>query len=150
MSNSPLARPQGSQPCVCVCVCVRARVCTQSCLTQSCLTLCNPMDCSSPGSSVHGIFQARIMEWVAIFYFRGSSQLRIETMSPVSPALAGEFFTNCATWDAPQSSLLLINSRNPTPLLSLPILHCPFIQFSLNNPKIFLLFSSLTFMCNSN
>ena len=76
--------------CVCVCVCVHAR-------TQSCLTLCDPMDYSPPGSSVHGIFQARIMEWVAIFYFRGSSQLRIETMSPVSPALAGEFFTNCAT-----------------------------------------------------
>ena len=58
-------------------------------------------------------------------------------MSPVSPALAGEFFTNCATWDAPQSSLLLINSRNSTPLPSLPILHYPFIQFSLNNPKNF-------------
>ena len=38
--------------------------------TQSCLTLCNPMDCSLPGSSVHGIFQARILEWVAIFYSR--------------------------------------------------------------------------------
>ena len=35
-------------------------------VTQSCLTLCNPMDCSLPGSSVHGIFQARVLEWVAI------------------------------------------------------------------------------------
>ena len=35
-------------------------------VTQSCLTLCNPMDCSLEGSSVHGIFQARILEWVAI------------------------------------------------------------------------------------
>ena len=33
-------------------------------LVQSCLTLCDPMDCSLPGSSVHGIFQARIMEWI--------------------------------------------------------------------------------------
>ena len=37
-------------------------------VTQSCLTLCNPMDCSLPGSSVHGIFQARILEWVAISF----------------------------------------------------------------------------------
>ena len=43
---------------VCVCVCVL--------VTQLCLTLCNPMDCSSPGSSVHGILQARILEWVTI------------------------------------------------------------------------------------
>ena len=35
-------------------------------VTQLCLTLCDPMDCSQPGSSVHGIFQARILEWVAI------------------------------------------------------------------------------------
>ena len=45
-------------------------------VAQSCPTLCNPMDCSLPGSSVHGIFQARILEWVAIFFSRGSSQLR--------------------------------------------------------------------------
>ena len=41
---------------------------------QLCPGLCNPMDCSPPGSSVHGIFQVRILEWVAIFYSRGSSQ----------------------------------------------------------------------------
>ena len=35
-------------------------------ITQSCPTLCDPMDCSLPGSSVHGVFQARILEWVAI------------------------------------------------------------------------------------
>ena len=40
---------------------------------QSCPTLCNPMDCSLPGSSVHGNFQARILEWVDISYSRGSS-----------------------------------------------------------------------------
>ena len=38
-----------------------------------CLTLCNPMDCSLPGSSVHGILQARILEWVAISFSTGSS-----------------------------------------------------------------------------
>ena len=41
--------------------------------TQSCLTLCDPMDCSPLGSSVHGVSQARILEWVAIFSSRGSS-----------------------------------------------------------------------------
>ena len=45
-------------------------------VTQAFLTLCNPMDCSLPGSSVHGIFQARILEWVAISFSRGSSWSR--------------------------------------------------------------------------
>ena len=45
-------------------------------LTQSCLSLCNPMDCSLTDSSVHGIFQARILEWVAISYSSGPSRPR--------------------------------------------------------------------------
>ena len=45
-------------------------------IAQWCLTFCNPMDCSLPGSSVHGIPQARILEWVAVPFSRGSSQLR--------------------------------------------------------------------------
>jgi len=49
------------------------------------------MDCSLPGSSLHGIFQARILEWVAIFFYRGSSQPRDGTQ--VS-CIAGRFFTN--------------------------------------------------------
>ena len=40
---------------------------------QWCLTLCNPIDCSLPGSSIHGILQARILEWVAIPFSKGSS-----------------------------------------------------------------------------
>ena len=48
-------------------------------VTQSCPTLCDPVDCSPPGSSVHGILQARILEWVAISFSRGSSQLRDRT-----------------------------------------------------------------------
>ena len=43
-------------------------------ITQSWPTLCDPMDCRLPGSSVHGIFQARVLEWVAISFYRGSSQ----------------------------------------------------------------------------
>ena len=45
-------------------------------VAQSCLTLCDPIDCSLPGSSVHGIFQATVLEWVAISFSRGSSQPR--------------------------------------------------------------------------
>ena len=50
--------------------------------TQSCLTLCNPLDCSPPGSSVHGILWARILEWVAMTSSRGSSRPRNRT--PIS------------------------------------------------------------------
>ena len=59
-------------------------------VAQLCLTLCNPMDCSLPGFSVHGIFQARILEWVAMPSSRGSSQSRNQTQ--VSH-VAGRFFT---------------------------------------------------------
>ena len=45
-------------------------------VAQSCPTLCDPMDCSPPGSSVHGILQPRILEWVDIPFSRGSSQPR--------------------------------------------------------------------------
>ena len=47
--------------------------CSYLLVAQSCPTLCNPMDCTLPGSSVHGILQARILEWVAIFFSKGSS-----------------------------------------------------------------------------
>ena len=48
-------------------------------VAQSCLTLCDPMDCSPPGSSVHGIIQARILEWVAVSSSRGPPQPRDQT-----------------------------------------------------------------------
>ena len=51
----------------------------QSEVAQSCPTLCNPMDCSPPSSSIHGIFQARIVEWVAISFSRGSFPPRNQT-----------------------------------------------------------------------
>ena len=50
--------------------------------TQSCLILCEPMDCSLPGSFVYGIIQARILEWVAFSFSRGSSQHTYQTSSP--------------------------------------------------------------------
>ena len=48
-------------------------------VAQSCPTVCDPMDCSLPGSSVHGIFQAVVLEWIAISFSRGSSQARDRT-----------------------------------------------------------------------
>ena len=48
-------------------------------VAQSCLTLCDPVDCSLPGSSIHGILQARILEWVTISFSRGSSRPRDQT-----------------------------------------------------------------------
>ena len=67
------------------------------CIAQSCLTLCSPMDCSPPGSSVHGISQARILEWIAIPFSRVSSQPRDWTQ--VS-CIAGSFFISWATREA--------------------------------------------------
>ena len=63
-------------------------------VAQSCPTLCDPVDCSLPGSSVHGILQARLLEWIAIPFSRGSSQLRDWTWIS---NIAGRFFTIWAT-----------------------------------------------------
>ena len=76
------------------CVCVKS--------LQACRTLCDPMDCSPPGSSVRGVLQARILEWVAMPSSSGSSwPPGIEPMSLTFPALAGVFFTTSTTWEAP-------------------------------------------------
>ena len=61
---------------------------------QSYLTLCNPMNCSPPGSSVHGILQVRILEWVVMPSSRGSSQSRDRTHVFYSSCIAGGFFTS--------------------------------------------------------
>ena len=60
-------------------------------VAQSCQTLCDPMDSSPPGSSVHGILQVRILEWVAISFSRGSSLPRDRTQVSCT---AGRYFTN--------------------------------------------------------
>ena len=72
-------------------------ICSFHEVAQSCPTLCNPVNCSLPGSSVHGIFQARILEWVAISFSRGSSRPRDWTQ--VSH-IAGRHFTLWATREA--------------------------------------------------
>ena len=65
---------------------------------QSCPILCNPMDCSLPNFSTHGILQARILEWVAIpFSFLGDLPNPGVELSLMSPALAIKFFTTNTT-----------------------------------------------------
>ena len=79
--------------CVYTCICMHryAHTCRDVCMHMcSCVQLFDPMECSPPCSSVHGISQARILELVAIFSSRGSFQPRDEPMSPV---LADGFFT---------------------------------------------------------
>ena len=67
-------------------------ICAAS-VAQSCLTLCDPVDCSPPGSSVHGTLQARILKGVAVSSSRGSSRPRDQTCVSKFPTLAAEFFT---------------------------------------------------------
>ena len=75
-------------------------ICVHTKSLQLCPTLCSSMDCSLPGSSVQGILQARILEWITMPSSRGSSRPRDEHASLASPALAGGFFTTSATWEA--------------------------------------------------
>ena len=71
---------------------------SESEVAQSCLTLCEPVDCSLPGSSIHGILQARILEWVAISFSRGSSPPRDWTQIS---HIAGRCFNLWVTREAP-------------------------------------------------
>ena len=66
-------------------------------VAQSCPTLCDPMDCNLPGSSLHGILQARVLEWVAISFSRGSSRPRDRTRVSCIP---GRCFNLWATGEA--------------------------------------------------
>ena len=61
-------------------------------VAQSCPTLCNPMDCSLPASAIHGIFQARVLEWVAISFSRDQTRVSY---------IAGRCFTIWATRGVP-------------------------------------------------
>ena len=80
---------------------------------QSCPTLCDPLDYSLPDSCVHEIFQARILEWAAISFSRGSSQFRDRTRVSCT---ARRFFTDWATREAQKFDkhflLMLLNLRN--------------------------------------
>ena len=68
--------------------------------TQSCPTLCDPMGCNPLNSLSMEFFQARILEWAAISYSRGSFDPGMEPASLACPELAGRFLTTSATWEA--------------------------------------------------
>ena len=89
-SNSCLLSA-GFSVCVCVCVCVHAQLCP---------TLCDHTDCSLPGSSVHRIFQARILEWPAISSPRQSSWPRDGTWVSCISCDCRHILYHCATWEA--------------------------------------------------
>ena len=85
------------------------------------------MDCSLPGSSIHGILQARILEWVGIPFSRGSSQPKNWTQNSSISCIAGRFFTHWAIWEVksigndPLKRIILVNIPKPQP---------PSVQFS--------------------
>ena len=90
---------------------------------QSCLTLCGPTDCSPPGSSLHEIFQARILEWVAKPSSRGSSKPWDQT--PVScVSCIGRKIIYYTTWEALPLLTLLIADTKLLPLVP-NSLFCP-------------------------
>ena len=93
-------------------------VCMHAQVAQSCPTLCYPLDSSPPGSTVHGILQAWILEWVAMPSSRGSSWPRDWTH--MSPALAGGFLTTSAIWEA-LYFLSQVQFQIPLPFLPLTL-----------------------------
>ena len=82
---------------------------SESEVTQSCPTLCDPMDCSLSGSSVRGIFQARVLEWIAISFSRGSSQPRDWTRVSWVFCIGRWILYHWANREALISSVLLFN-----------------------------------------
>ena len=77
------------------------------------------MNCSPPGSSVHGIFQARILEWVAVPFCRGSSWPRDRPGSPVAPALQADSLM-LSHWRSPQESESKVKSFSCVQLFATP------------------------------
>ena len=101
-------------------------------VSQSCVTLGDPMDCSLPDSSVHVILQAMTLEWVAILFSRGSSQPRDQTL--VS-CIAGGFFTIWATKGAGSAHIAMPLSQFVTPSPS-PLCYLCLCLFSTHALKI--------------
>ena len=105
-------------------------LCTCS-ITQSCPTVCDPMDCSLPGSSVHGISQARILEWVAISYPRGSSWPRDQTWVSSTGRWILYHWATCEVLLL--SQLNLLSALTPSSPDNLP--HCHLTDLPRDNPN---------------
>ena len=109
-------------------------------VAQLCLTLCDPMDCSSPGSSLHGIPQASILEWIAIPFSRGSYRPRNHTR--VS-CIARGFFTSWATFPVVEAAKSTISGPGHfkinswyTHLMNLPVLPSSLFLFFTSQPRV--------------
>ena len=81
-------------------------------VTQSCLTLCDTLDCSPPASSIQRIFQARILEWVAIFLSRGPPQSRDQIRVSCIFCIGRWILYHCTTWEANKTVSLIKNKMN--------------------------------------
>ena len=93
-------------------------------VTQSCPTLCDPMDCSPPGSSVHGILQARIPQWVSISFSEGSSHPRDRSHISCVSCIGRWILYHCTTWlhfYSPQAFPLLFLLFPPPRMLVLQV-----------------------------
>ena len=86
---------------------------------QQCPTLCDPMCFNPPGSSVHGILQATILEWVAMPSSRGSSWPRYQTCIPYISCTGRRVLHHWATWEVPINTQLVLTRHNTSPTL-----HC--------------------------
>ena len=113
---------------VCIFMCIYYYMCTHTyiCIhthgvlvSKSCPTLCDAMDCSPVGSSVHGILQERILEWVAMPSSRGSPQPRDQTHISYVSCVGRGFFTTSPIWEAQIESIKGIKDL----LESLTIIH---------------------------
>ena len=87
-------------------------------VAQSCPTPCDPMDCSLPGASVHGIFQVRILEWVAISFSKGSSWSGIEPTSSALQACSLLLSQQGSPYSPTYFPAIMCNSSLPPYLLS--------------------------------
>ena len=116
--------------CVFVCMSVSERKVRVK-VAQSCLTVCAPVDCNLPGSSVHGVLQARILEWVAIPFSRGSSHPRNWTQ--VS-RIGGGFFMSEPRGNPKTNvvgSLCLLQQIFPIQESNQGLLHCGQILYQM-------------------
>ena len=109
-------------------------------VAQSCPTLCDPMDYSPLGSSVRGVLQARVLEWVAIPFSRGSSQLRDQTQFSYTGRQILYRVSQCLIkpWNSPgkntgMGSHSLLQGIFPTRGLNPSLLHCRQILYHLSH-----------------
>ena len=103
-------------------------------------TLCNPMDCSPPGSSAQGILSARILEWIAMPSSRGSSQPRERTQVSCISCTGRRFFSTSGTWEIPAFAAAavakLLQSLRPSQIMAVFLPSTPWTI----GPRVVILF----------